>query len=204
MNDNTWELSTYGVLAILVVVITGLVYLLGIEQSVHIDYEKTAEDYSSLLLTLSLVALVAERFVDVLLAARRAPGKKALIRASEVARAAAVPDPEAIAKADNAIDDYRAVTEKQAMRISLFVGILVALAGVHVLGEILDATELDGAGRTLFISVDALLTAGLIAGGAKGISKISSALSKGLEGLGGGSPPPTTVTGSTTTSGSTS
>ena len=57
----------------------------------------------------------------------------------------------------------------------------VTTAGVHTLQVVFDAGSLSGSQKTLFLGMDILLTAGLIAGGSKGINAITSLLGSFLE-----------------------
>lgn len=166
----TW--NPYIFLMVLTAITGFSIYILGINYAVRVDYEKTPEDYSAIFLSLFIVALMAERFVDVLLSSSRRPKKNSIRREIEAAK----DNPDLLLKKNLELDIYRSKTGVLAMRISFVIGLFVSLAGVHTLGEILDTEDLHGLNRGLFITIDVVLTAGLIAGGSKGINNISSAI----------------------------
>jgi hypothetical protein len=63
------------------------------------------------------------------------------------------------------------------------IGILVGLSGVHTLKLIFDISSLSEAAtqEALFYGMDILLTAGLIAGGSKGINAVTAVIGDALE-----------------------
>lgn len=67
------------------------------------------------------------------------------------------------------------------MKIAFTMGLIASLGGVRALQVLFDATDLPEAQRYVFNLIDVLLTAGLIAGGSKGINKVSALLAAHME-----------------------
>lgn len=67
---------------------------------------------------------------------------------------------------------YRAGSRFIAQWLGLGIGVLVALVGVRVLGNIVDITTLSKAQEAAFVVVDVLLTGAVLAGGSEAINKI--------------------------------
>lgn len=150
--------------AVIVVVILSLDI---VNNDVIIDYELTSADYTSILTTLFFVALIAERFVDILIGASRRSGKTEIqIRLNS----ASGEDKKAI---QLELDKYRAETEKQAMKISYVIGIFIALAGFRIFSALIDNPIADD---VFFNTMDIILTGGIIAGGSKGINTITATM----------------------------
>lgn len=67
---------------------------------------------------------------------------------------------------------YRAGSRFIAQWLGLGIGVLVALVGVRVLGNIVDITTLSKEQEAAFVVVDVLLTGAVLAGGSEAINKI--------------------------------
>ena len=72
---------------------------------------------------------------------------------------------------------FRAHTERIAFLSSVTAGLVIALAGVRVLSPLVDVESVfpEGGGvfpLTVFHSIDVILTAGLLGGGASGVHQI--------------------------------
>ena len=117
-----------------------------------------------------------ERFIGAFNSIWRRRGRLELIRGVENAKT----KNEQI-EAQKKLDAYRSRTETLAMYSGFAIGLIVGFAGVHTLQVIFDAGSLSGSQKTLFQGVDIVLTAGLIAGGSKGINAITSLLGNFLE-----------------------
>lgn len=137
-----------------------------INLDVMINYELASADYTSILTTFFFVALIAERFVEVLIGASRKAGRQKFEIA--IANEAAL---EIKKQLEIDLSEYRAETAKQAVRISYVIGIFIAIAGFRVLNALVD-TQVPN--DVLFNAVDIILTGGLIAGGSKGVNGITS------------------------------
>ena len=151
---------------------------------------KKPEDlnFVSLLGTLFIIALLAERTLEVLLTTFRGPeadsqdrGIKAQTDAIAALEAAAPPDKNAVEKANQHLRDlsekresYRMTTRSIALWAGLFAGVLVSAIGIRVLQQLVADPPCDGSrAATLFTVADVLLTGCLIAGGSDGIHKMS-------------------------------
>jgi hypothetical protein len=77
--------------------------------------------------------------------------------------------------------NYRAYTEKYALRIGFVIGIVLALAGFRILHVIFDMGDLDPNQEALFNGIDILLTATLVSGGSKGVNKVTARIQEALE-----------------------
>ena len=71
---------------------------------------------------------------------------------------------------------YKEVTRVWSVRAGLIIGVILAIAGFRVLESIFDSGALTGFQSRLWIWMDILITAGVIAGGSKGIHTLSKAL----------------------------
>lgn len=72
------------------------------------------------------------------------------------------------------LETFRARTQRIAFLASVTIGLLIALAGVRVLSPLVDVDLIfsNAFPLTVFHSVDVILTAGLLGGGASGIHQI--------------------------------
>ena len=69
-------------------------------------------------------------------------------------------------------NDYRADSRFMAIWIGLFIGVMVALVGVRILGNIVETENLSGNFKRWFTLVDVLLTGSVLAGGSEAFNKI--------------------------------
>jgi hypothetical protein len=135
------------------------------------DLELTGEDVFGLLVNLFVVALFVERFVEIFSSVIRKPGRvsiEALLR-----NAKKLDDRH---EAILALDRYKAETGTLMLTIAFVIGLIVSLVGVRTLSAFFDANYLGGFQGSLFAAVDVLLTAGILAGGSKGINSMTSAI----------------------------
>jgi hypothetical protein len=127
------------------------------------------------LTSLLVAALLVERVLDVFLTIWRAP-------TSEAIETEAKQQPQASAERaekEKALQARKAGTRTIAMWSALLIGTLVSAAGLRSFSWFVDAeviAELPAAQSSLFIGIDILLTAGVIAGGSDGIHKIAEVL----------------------------
>jgi hypothetical protein len=140
-------------------------------QTILIKKELTLDNYSKLFVNLFLIAIVVERFIEVFNSIWRRRGRLERTRAVQNAKT----DGERI-EAQRKLDVYRSRTQTLAMYAGFAIGILAGFAGVHTLQVVFDAGSISGSQKTVFQAMDILLTAGLIAGGSKGINAITSLL----------------------------
>ena len=160
----------------LIILVAILVHLFGWDKTIGIKLDIKIDNYSKLFVNLFLITVIVERFIGVFNSIWRRSGRLELIRGVENAKT----NKERI-EAQKKLDVYRSRTETLAMYSGFAIGIIIGFAGVHTLQVIFDAAPLSGFQKTLFHGVDIVLTAGLIAGGSKGINAITSLLGSFLE-----------------------
>lgn len=165
-------------------VITGLIWL---PESLDLSEFKT-QDLLPLLGLLFLLALFAERALEVLLTTWRGPEADEKDRDIELKRKkindlgsqsrldrAAMANAEADLK--TLVDDrekYRMMTRNLALWLGLLIGIFISVVGFRVLHELVANAPEEGTTQAyVFSFVDIVLTGCLIAGGSDGIHKIS-------------------------------
>jgi hypothetical protein len=152
--------------------------------------EFDAADVLQLLTILFLVALLAERALEIFVGTWRSPGATQLELAAhaledEVQRLQplADADPRALAQARAALEEarceerqYRCVTRQIVLRIGLGLGLLVSAVGCRALEALLGPSLADWsvAQGTAFRLVDVVLTGGVIAGGSEGIHRVAT------------------------------
>jgi fumarate reductase subunit C len=71
---------------------------------------------------------------------------------------------------------YKEVTRIWSVRAGFIIGVVLAIAGFRVLESIFTSSELGAFQLRLWTWIDILITAGVIAGGSKGIHTLSNAL----------------------------
>ena len=160
----------------LIILVAMLVHLFGWNKTIGIKQTLTVDNYSKLFVNLFLITVIVERFIGVFNSIWRRRGRLELVRGVENAKT----NKERI-EAQKKLDVYRSRTETLAMYSGFSIGIIIGFAGVHTLQVLFDASSLSGSQKTLFQGVDIVLTAGLIAGGSKGINAITSLLGNFLE-----------------------
>ena len=142
---------------------------------------------------LVLISLFVERAIEVFLSAWRSGGADKLDREiagkkkqiSEIVEAAGGlprdPSPEftKLEELNGELDSldaertrYRADSRFVSQWLGLGIGVLVALVGVRVLGNIVDVASVTDGQVGLFYIVDILLTGAVLAGGSEAINKI--------------------------------
>lgn len=160
-----------------VVILLALTFVLSLatetslKGNVLFDLDLNTEDYMGVLMHLAIIALIIERFVEIFTSVMRKPGRVELERA--LREAGEIIDKN---KAIEAIDVYKAQTGVFAITISFVTGLIVASVGIHALAPLFDTTDLSPDQHNYFDAIDIILTAGLIAGGSKGINSLTSSL----------------------------
>lgn len=136
----------------------------------------SADTYGQLFANLFVVAVLVERFIETFNSIYRRPGRIKWEFALKHAQGE-----EKKQQAQRKLDDYKARTETLAMYTGLLLGILVGFAGLRTLSIVFEPTGLVGEQVTLFWTMDILLTAGLIAGGSKGINGVTGIIGAFLD-----------------------
>ena len=164
------------ILLVLVVIVAISVSRFSLTGALKLNAEFKFDDYSTLFVNLFFITIIVERFIEVFNSIWRRKGRLEHTRAVENAQN----DREKV-DAQRALDAYRARTQTLAMYSGFAIGIIVGIAGVRILKLLFDTTSLTGDQETLFHAMDILLTAGLVAGGSKGINAVTSLFGKYLE-----------------------
>jgi len=151
--------------------------------------EFDAADILQLLTVLFLVALLAERALEIFVGTWRSPGATQLELAvrgleEEVGRLQQLPtpDPRALGDARAALEkarrqerQYRCVTRQIVLWVGLGLGLLVSAVGCRALEVLIDPSlTWSPAQASAFRLVDVVLTGGVIAGGSEGIHRIAT------------------------------
>lgn len=145
------------------------VHLLG--GTVLYDLELSPEDYMGIFSHLAILALITERFVEIFTSVIRKPDRVVLegdLREAD--------GPENKAKALDTLESYKAKTGVFTITISFITGLVIASVGVRILDPLFDTNELTSAQSLFFDGIDIVITAGLIAGGSKGINSLTSSI----------------------------
>lgn len=165
-----------------VLIITGLRWAPESLEFKEFDSSKLAPLLGSLL----LMALLAERTLEIVLTNWRGPTAASKEREIE-AKSQEIGDLESakprkqdiierrqeeLKKLTNDREEYRMQTRSSALWLGLLIGLLVSAVGVRVLHELV-ASDLKGVQALYFTAVDILLTGCLIAGGSDGLHKIA-------------------------------
>jgi hypothetical protein len=168
----------FHLLAIVLLVLLVVIAVVGFDaiRSVKLNDELQLNDYSTLFANVLVITIIVERFLEVFNAIWRRKGKLQLTRKVQDAK-----NDESKKQAQEQLDSYRARTQTLAMYSGFVIGILAGIAGVRTLEIIFDFSSLTGTQETLFHSIDILLTAGLIAGGSKGINAVTRVIGNFLE-----------------------
>lgn len=141
-------------------------------------------DFPSRLLPLVFAAAVIERAVEILVSPWRDPEANRLSdRVNDLKSHANDPTTaEELKVARDALTDYRGGTQRYAFAISISLSVLASIAGVRCFWPFVDTRSFGdpqltpAAQQVVFSSVDMLLTAVLLAGGAAGIHSVVSAV----------------------------
>jgi hypothetical protein len=139
----------------------------------------TPQSFIGTMSWLFVVALFAERAVEVIISVLRDAGASPLElqcdaaqeKVDEQIRAnpGAVADLTAVHGAQAALAEYRSATKELALCISFVLGLFVSLAGVRALESIVTAVP---AANWLFPIADIILTGAVIAGGSDGVHQM--------------------------------
>jgi hypothetical protein len=145
-------------------------------------------DFTAFLAPLAFAAAVIERAVEILISPWR-DSDASKLESIVAAVKARPPDPAANAQnaadlktASDALDEYKGDTQRYAFMVSLTLSLLVSIAGVRTLGPFIDPAKLKdpsfthGAQYLFFLSVDVMLSAALLSGGADGIHSVVNAI----------------------------
>lgn len=157
----------------------------------HLEFrELNLAQVMQVLAILFMVALLAERALEIFVGTWRSPGATQLELAvtlfeDEIARLQklAAPDQAELAAARAGLEEarrqerqYRCVTRQVVLWVGLGVGLLVSAVGCRALEVLVDPVlqEWSAAQVTSFRLVDVMLTGGVIAGGSEGIHRIAT------------------------------
>jgi hypothetical protein len=157
----------------------------------HLEFrELNVTHITQVLAILFMVALLAERALEIFVGTWRSPGATQLelavsILEDEIARLEKLPEPDhaALAAARAGLEDarrqerqYRCVTRQTVLWVGLGVGLLVSAVGCRALEVLVDPSLQDwsAAQGNAFRLVDVMLTGGVIAGGSEGIHRIAT------------------------------
>lgn len=165
-----WPLVAAGI-----VVFWNALYWQGLKMSVNVA------TLTSLLAPIAFAAAVVERAVEILISPWRDTGASKLQEALAAIQARPADTNKAanLQAASEALDDYRGVTQQYAFAISLLLSLLVSISGVRALQPFLADNALKVLAtdqRGFFFTVDVLLTALLLSGGADGVHSIVNAV----------------------------
>lgn len=128
--------------------------------------------------TLLVLALFVERLLEVFISVWREERRRQLADVAEAREAAG--------EADGARDEiarFQGETQRVALLGGLLLGVLIALAGVRILGAVIEEIPADAPAAQLLLlhAIDVLVTGGLIGGGADALHKLMNVLTKFLE-----------------------
>lgn len=164
------------ILLAFVILVAIAVPIFDLHNALKLKNNLKLDTYSTLFTNVFIITVIVERFIEVFNAIWRRKGRLELIRELESAA-----DGQPKTDAQNELDYYRAQTQTMAMYSGFVIGIIVGFAGVRALNLVFDASSLSGTQEFLFHSIDILLTAGLIAGGSKGINAVTRVIGNFLE-----------------------
>jgi len=138
------------------------------------DLDMGPEDYLGVLTHLAIISLITERFVEIFTSVIRVPNR--VILEGDLRKSLESDDEMAKHDAIEALDIYKAKTGIFAMSISFIAGLIIASVGIHVLGPLFDTSGLTPTQNKFFVAIDIVITAGLIAGGSKGVNSLTSSI----------------------------
>lgn len=140
--------------------------------SVVFKIGEKSPDYLGLLMHLGVLALITERFVEIFTAVLRKPGRVKLEGKIRIAH-----DDNAKSIENEKLEEYSAQTGAFAMSISFITGLIISAVGVRILGQLFEVASLgSGVQVNYFNAIDIIITAGLIAGGSKGVNALTSSM----------------------------
>ena len=160
-------LALFGVLSI-------VAYKQGTQQVIY-DLDLKTEDYTGLFTHLLIVAIILERCIEVWNAIWRRAGREELELELKL-----LTDETERGKKQSKIDVYRARTRCLAMYLGFAAGLVVAFAGISTLGALFITSELGPYQAALFRAADIIFTAGLLAGGSKGLNETITAIREAI------------------------
>ena len=160
-----------GVSIFLGLVVLGIIIESIAGGKVYFDQELKAEDYAGMLSHIAFVALITERFVEIFTSVIRKPDR--VILEHELENSSGDSNKR---KARKTLDEFKSKTEIFAITISFITGLIIAAVGVRLLGQLFDTNELPRFQSLCFGAVDIVVTAGIIAGGSKGINAMTSSV----------------------------
>ena len=157
----------------------------------HLEFRELNVTHSTQVLAIRcMVALLAERALEIFVGTWRSPGATQLelavsILEDEIARLEKLPEPDhaALAAARAGLEDarrqerqYRCVTRQTGLWVGLGVGLLDSAVGCRAREVLVDPSLQDwsAAQGNAFRLVDVMLTGGVIAGGSEGIHRIAT------------------------------
>jgi hypothetical protein len=165
------------ILVVALIIITAIaVGFFDWDKTIELKKDLEFDNYSKLFVNLFIITVIVERFIEVFNSIWRRSGRLELTREVENAST----DENRI-NAQKELDIYRSRTQTLAMYSGFAIGITVGFSGIRTLEMIFDSKALSGAQGTLFQAIDIVLTAGLIAGGSKGINAITRIFGNFLE-----------------------
>ncbi|ROQ30134.1 hypothetical protein [Gallaecimonas pentaromativorans] len=137
---------------------------------------------------LVLVSMVVERATEIALSlVRSTEADRQDLKIKLAQESLKTASPEATPALASQLEDmqhqrmrYRAASRQMAQWIGLVIGILVALVGVRILGNLVDMSTL-GSNNGCFTAVDVLLTGAVLAGGSDAINKIMKVYSSAMD-----------------------
>lgn len=178
-----------------IVAILGLVGWGGFNLQSHFDpLADVDEKIYDVLMTIGVVTVLMERVLEMLLKIWRGTGKinlatdlskkkerlivvKEKFMKGELDKTDFTAAQDEVNQATNTLEVYRSETRNIALRVSLLLGVIIALSGFRVLGSLYDPCNVDNDMQViLFYMTDIFLTAGLISGGSDGLHKFTSTL----------------------------
>ena len=151
----------------------------GLGGSVKLNPQLSLPDVMAVLTSFMVLTLVVERFADVVITVPIEFNKLTLLKSIEAKKETNEEHLELVSQ----LNKYRAETRTSTTRLNLFLGLIIGLAGYRILSALSGSSDSfnpieDLGERQLLIyhTVDIVLTAGLIAGGSKGINVISKSM----------------------------
>jgi phosphotransferase system glucose/maltose/N-acetylglucosamine-specific IIC component len=174
MNDKTTLFTRTnlgkGVAALFILLLTGALIESLFSGRAEFDFELTAEDFAGIFSQLAVTALIVERFVEIFASVVRQPGRVDLENDLDAAKG------DAKQEVQKLLDQYKSKTGIFTLTISFIVGLIIAAVGVRLLAQMFDINELPRLQSLCFGAVDIVITAGVIAGGSKGVNALTSSV----------------------------
>jgi len=163
-----------GIAVVMVILYTWLARWRGLTLS--IDVTHVMDTLSPLLLTAAFI----ERAVEVIVSPWRDANANQLDNKLNALKAQTAPpaSPQDIQQADSAFQNYTGQTQKYAFAASITLSLAAAYVGVRALWPFVnqaDFGKLSANQQWMFLAVDVVLTAALLAGGADGIHQVVNA-----------------------------